>query len=475
MIWRDRPCKAGKLWCGSLRFTAFLLYLWKLREGIVEREFSGHKALLLDFFKSALAAVDPYRSIAENLGYVEARYREGSCRDLLLVSFGKAAHPMAMAVADSLPHLLSKGTMITKYGHSWQKALPENVRVFEAGHPIPDNAGLSATRKVMESLNLSGENTLVLCLISGGGSALLVAPYGHITLAEKGETTDLLLKAGADIYELNTVRKHISAIKGGRLAAMARPARVISLILSDVVGDRLDMIASGPTAPDETTYQEALSVIERYSLLSRAPARVLETLRDGAAGLIPETLKKGSPVFEGVENIIVGSNRKATEAAAATATMRGYETTVLSSELQGEAADVASWLAQKAVTTRTSLGTRSGRRVCFVSGGETTVFVRGSGLGGRNTELALAFAMAIEGIDGITLLSAGTDGTDGPTDAAGALVDGSTIVRGRSKGLDPSSCLKNNDSYSFFKETGELVVTGPTGTNVMDLQIILIE
>jgi glycerate-2-kinase len=321
----------------------------------------------------------------------------------------------------------------------------------------------------MNVLKEADGQTLVICMISGGGSALLAAPHEGITLPEKQQITQLLLRAGANIQELNTVRKHISRVKGGRLAELAYPARILSLILSDVIGDRLDVIASGPTAPDPTTFQDALGVIGRYDLADKIPEKVLGILMRGARGEIPETPKEKSQAFERVENIIVGSNKKAIEIAEREAAKRGYQVTILSSELQGEAREVGGWLARKAMAMR------DGSKICLISGGETTVTVKGSGLGGRNMELALAFAQEIKGMRGITFLSAGTDGTDGPTDAAGAIVDGETITRAEAAGHSPEAYLENNDSYHFFKVAGGLFLTGPTGTNVMDLQIVLID
>ena len=284
--------------------------------------------------------------------------------------------------------------------------------------------------------------------------------------------TQLLLKAGVDIYELNTVRKHLSKVKGGRLAEIAHPAKVISLILSDVIGDRLDVIASGPTAPDKTTYNHAIGVLEKYKLTEKAPESVINMLGNGAKGLISETPKDDNPVFEKVENTIIGSNRKALEAAKEKAESLGSQTEIISSEVTGEAREVGKWLANIAKGLRVQ-GFKGSR--CLISGGETTVTAKGNGIGGRNMELALSFAMEIEGIDGITLLSAGTDGTDGPTDAAGATVDGETVKKAKAIGLDPEEYLRNNDSYNFFKKIDGLFITGPTGTNVMDVQVMVIE
>jgi glycerate 2-kinase len=367
--------------------------------------------------------------------------------------------------------LTDSGIVITKYGHCQPPYKPKKIRIFEAGHPVPDENGLIATGAIINLLKGVDKNILLICLISGGGSALFVSPYEGITLNEKQQVTELLLKAGANISELNTVRKHISKVKGGRLAEIAYPARIISLILSDVIGDKLDVIASGPTAPDKMKYNEALKVIEKYGLIALTPKPVLETLHKGANGLIPETPKEGDKAFRNVENIIIGSNRKALEAAKIKAEQLGFHAEILSSDISGEAREVGRRLAKKAIEAKG----KGQRARCLISGGETTVTVKGNGLGGRNMELALSFAIEIDGIDGITLLSAGTDGTDGPTDAAGAIVNGKTIKKAKAVGLNPEEYFKNNDSYNFFRRIDGLFVTGPTGTNVMDIQIMVIE
>ena len=428
-----------------------------------------------DIFHAVLKAIDPYGLIKERIDQIRSVYCEGNCGKLYLISFGKAAYTMTKAVSDFADDLLTKGIMITKYGHVPEAGVSHKIDVFEAAHPVPDLQGVLATERVIGLLEKADSGTLVVCLISGGGSALLVAPHRDISLAEKQQITQLLLRAGANIQELNTVRKHLSRIKGGRLAEIAYPARVISLILSDVVGDPLDVIASGPTSPDQTTFQDALKVIKCYDLGDKIPEKAGFILIRGAAGEIPETPKEGNPVFARVQNIIVGSNKKAIETAKREAQSQGYKTTIISAELQGEARDAATWLARKAIEVRRGLAGGSQGKICLISGGETTVTVRGNGLGGRNTELALAFAQEIKGMKGITLLSAGTDGTDGPTDAAGAIVDGGTIKRAEAAGINPGDYLKNNDSYHFFKAAGGLFITGPTGTNVMDLQIILLD
>jgi glycerate 2-kinase len=429
---------------------------------------------VIKIFTSALKAVSPYEAVKNHCKYIMSFYESGNFNRVIVIGFGKAACPMAKAIEDSLPDPLKAGIIITKYSHCNEYIL-ERIKFFEAGHPIPDENGLKGTNAIIRLLENNDEHTLVVCLISGGGSALLVAPYEGITLSEKQKVTELLLKAGADIYELNTIRKHISNVKGGRLAEIAYPVRVISLILSDVIGDRLDVIASGPTAPDRTTFQDALAVLEKYSLADKIPLSVLDILRRGSQGLIPETPKENSIVFRTVENIIIGSNKKALEAAKTKARELNLHTEIISTEITGEARNIGKWLAKVALETHKNFRTSHHKPLCLISGGETTVTVKGNGIGGRNMELALAFALEIEGIEGITLLSAGTDGTDGPTDAAGAIVDGQTIVKAKAISLAPEKYLKNNDSYNFFKKIDGLFITGPTGTNVMDIQIVVIE
>ena len=429
-----------------------------------------------DIFRAVLNAIDPYALIKGRIGEIRSIHREGNYGKLYLVSFGKAAYPMTKAVSDFADDILTKGILITKYGHVPREGgVSGKIEVYEAAHPVPDLQGVLATEKVIGLLEEADSATLVVCLISGGGSALLVAPHKDISLAEKQKITQLLLKAGANIQELNTVRKHLSRIKGGRLAEIASPAGVLSLILSDVIGDPLDVIASGPTSPDQTTFQDALKVIKRYNLGDKIPEKARRILLRGAAGEITETPKEGNPVFARVRNIIIGSNKKAIEMAKSEAESRGYRTEVISADLQGEARDAAAWLAGKAISARRGLTGGSQEKICLISGGETTVTVRGNGLGGRNTELALVFGQEIKGMKGITLLSAGTDGTDGPTDAAGAIVDGGSVERAEALGINPRDYLENNDSYNFFKAAGGLFITGPTGTNVMDLQIILLD
>lgn len=426
---------------------------------------------------AALKAADPTESVKRYLrvkgNFIDIggnHFNLESLSKVIVVGAGKASVQMARTVEDLLAERISSGAINTKYGHSEQL---ERIHVQECGHPVPDQNGVEGTEKILQLVSGSDENTLVLCLISGGGSALTPAPVGGLTLSEKQEVTRQLLRCGATINELNTVRKHLSKIKGGRLVYSAFPAKVVSLILSDVIGDPLDVIASGPTVPDTTTFGDCLGILRQYELMDQLPLSVVNHLKAGAEGKIPETPKPGDPIFNNCHNIVVGNNRIALEAAKAKAEELGYRTLIMSTQLEGEAREVGIVIA--AVGKEADLsGNPISPPACLIWGGETTVTVRGKGTGGRNQEMALAFAIASAGKQGITMLSAGTDGTDGPTDAAGAIVDGNTVSRALSLGLSPNEYLRHNDSYNFFKSLGDLVITGPTGTNVMDIQIVIV-
>ncbi|MEK6745153.1 MAG: glycerate kinase [Nitrospirota bacterium] len=437
----------------------------------------------MEIFNTALIAVDPSSAVTKAVIIENSHFHAaGAAYDLdaynriLLVGAGKATARMALAIEDSIGERITEGLIIVKKGPA---APLRVVKQIEAAHPIPDEAGVQGTQRILELVRRADAKTLVLCLLSGGGSSLLVAPLPGVTLEDKQRTTELLLRAGATIDELNTVRKHLSAVKGGRLAQIAHPATVLTLILSDVIGDRLDVIASGPTASDNSTFSDAAQVIERYRLKAVLPPAVTAFLDRGVAGQEPETARSMDACFLRTRNVIVGSSAQALAAARDKATSLGWRPEVITAELQGEARDAARLLARKVLQTRDEL--KPGERRCLLYGGETTVIVRGTGRGGRNQELALAFALEVAGVDGITLLSAGTDGTDGPTDAAGALVDGNVAFVARNLGIHPEVYLGNNDSYGFFQRldahTGEQhhLMIGPTGTNVMDIQIILIE
>lgn len=441
-----------------------MLSLSKLRDDAREIFFAGVKSA--DPFAAVTTAVQR----RNNRLHVEQRtYDLSGFDNISIAGCGKAAARMALALETLLGDRLSRGIVIVKYGH--QLAL-EKIQVLEAGHPIPDQSGLDGAHQVIELARSSGERDLLLLLLSGGGSALLPCPAEGLTLADKQRTTGILLKSGAAIQEINAVRKHISRIKGGRLAQLAAPSQMISLILSDVVNDSLEAIASGPTVADPSTYGDCLRIIEHYNIRRQIPAAVLELLERGALGEIEETPKAGDPVFQRVHNVIVGSNRLALAAARQRAEALGYHASIASNSIDGESRAVAKSYGEhikQIVRTKKPLA----RPVCFISGGETTVTVRGDGLGGRNQEFALAAAIEIDGLDDVVVLSADSDGTDGPTDAAGGIVDGATITRAKAKDLDATMFLARNDAYHFLRATGDLFVTGPTLTNVMDLQIAL--
>jgi glycerate 2-kinase len=436
---------------------------------------SSHKlrADALSIFKAGLAAADAGAAVRRSLTLAKRSLplRLNGFDRIFVVGAGKAGAAMSVALENAIgAERLECGLVNVKHGHSLPR--PRRIRLRECGHPLPDNAGEQSANQIEDLLRTTNARDLVFVLISGGASALLTAPAPPVSLRDKQKTTDLLLKVGADIYELNAVRKHISRLKGGQLAALAYPAVVVSLILSDVIDDPLDVIGSGPTAADRTTFGDALRVLSKYNLTRRVPRSVMARLEDGAKGLIPETPKPSDNLFANVHNVIVGSNSLALDAARKRARELGYATLVLSSTMQGETREVARVHAE---ILREAAG--SGRPIappaCILSGGETTVTVRGQGKGGRNQEFALAAALALAGTERVLVLSAGTDGTDGPTDAAGAIADGATLRRAEAKGISLRDSLSENDAYPAFEALGDLVKTGPTGTNVMDLHILL--
>ena len=427
----------------------------------------------LRIFRAALKAAAPGEAVLRHVKLTgdvltadRIRYRLGTFRNVQVIGAGKAGVPMAQAIERLLGKRISGGLINVKYGHTGRL---RRIEVNECGHPIPDRNGELGAKRIARIASQAGRDDLLVCLISGGASALLPLPAAPVTLEQKQETTRLLLGCGANIHELNCVRKHISAVKGGQLAQLAYPATVLTLILSDVIGDDLDVIGSGPTVPDRSTFAEARAILAKYGIAGKVPAAVRDRLKGSAS----ETPKPGDKIFKRIHNLIVGSNRLAVDAAAQQACALGYHTLVLSTFIEGETRDVARVHAAIAREMRAT-----GRPVrppaCVISGGETTVTIRGTGLGGRNQEFALAAALDIAGLKNVAILSAGTDGTDGPTDAAGAVVDGSTIARGVAKGLDAAANLANNDSYRFFERLGDLLKTGPTGTNVADVRILLV-
>ena len=448
---------------------------------------------LRTILKAALQRIDPYHMLINHV------HLEG---DLLIVAFdgmqheinlvpyqrivvlgcGKASSRMALALETILGNRLTGGLVCTKYDHTEPLTVIEQV---EAAHPVPDEAGVRAANRMAQLAREADEHTLVITLISGGGSALLPAPityldHGHevvLNLADKQAVTRTLLACGADIREINCLRKHLSALKGGRFLQLIEPATCLSFILSDVVGDRLDTIASGITAADDSTYAQALDIIDKYGVAEQLPARALRAIRLGAEGSIPETLKPGDSALAKVTNLLIGTNHAALMAACDAARDLGYNVAPLTCLLTGEAREVAKFLAGIALDVR-----RTGMLVkppaCVILGGETVVTVTGEGKGGRNQEMALAFLAELahdpESGRNIEFLSASTDGSDGPTDAAGAFASGTLLERARTAGLSMQDALKANDSYHFFEALGGLYKTGPTRTNVCDLHVLLV-
>ena len=476
----------------------------------------------LRILNAALQALDPASLVKKALqktsnglsvGGKEIRFdRPGR---IIIIGAGKAAAPMACAVEQILGDRLFAGAIVVKYGHG----LPlSKIRLMEADHPVPDEQTLIGTRAILDLLQELTSDDLVLVLLSGGGSALFELPAHGITLADLQQTNSILLACGANIAEINAVRKHISQVKGGQLLRFTHPARVVTLALSDVIGDPPEAIASGPTVPDSTTFRDVQNIFVKYGITDKLPKAILEHINGGLLGQIPDTPKPGDPIFDPSLFQIIGNNRLMLEAAKRDAESRGYQVRIVTDCLQGETRDQGRNLAAMLKEEKTA-----GKPICLLAGGETTVTLKGSdnlvvqvlegssrtslpaqrelvvqvlegssrtslpaqpdlvvqaslpalGLGGRNQELALAAAIELDGSLGFLLLSAGSDGSDGPTDAAGAIAEGTTLARAAALGMNASAFLDRNDSYNFFKPLNDLVITGPTLTNVMDLVIML--
>ncbi len=426
---------------------------------------------------AALRAVDPYEAVLRHMHRRGERLTIGevvtnleSIERVFVVGFGKAGEPMARAVVEVLGDRLAGGCVIIKEGTRSKSASPleGTIEFIEAGHPIPNERGVHGATRIQALLEGTQPNDLMICLISGGGSALSVAPAPGIHLEELQTLTRLLLASGADIYAINTLRKHLELLKGGGLARMAFPAKVASLILSDVVGDPLEAIASGPTAPDPTTFQQAYGILERYGLIAHTPRAILQHLQEGMRGTILETPKPGDPLFDRVHNVIIANNSVAVHAARSAARQKGFKSAVLTTFLQGEARQVGRVLA---ATLRqiVASGEPLSRPACLIAGGETTVTLQGKGLGGRNQEMALSAALDLAGLRDVALITLATDGGDGPTDTAGAVVTGETLSRAQALGMEAQVYLEDNNAYSFFARLGDLIHTGATQTNVNDL------
>ncbi len=430
-----------------------------------------------EIFSAGLDGVAPDKAVLRTCQLIDdilivdqTIYHLDNIDRIVVIGAGKGSALMAKAIETLLGQRMTDGLITVKYGYveslDW-------IEICEAGHPLPDQNGMDCADKILQLALTADEKALVICLISGGGSALLPLPVTGLTLKDKQQATEILLRCGATIHEINTLRKHLSRVKGGRLAEAAYPATMINLILSDVVGDDLDCIASGPCVADPTTFADCLNIIQKYRIEEQLPRDVYRHLSDGFAGLVEETPKPGDQSFARNQNIIIANNFLARERAALKAEELGYDVLLKSEPVTGEARDVAAAYVEH-VKELQSCRTEDQPPLCVISGGETTVSITGSGLGGRNQEYALAAAISLEGAKDITLLSAGTDGTDGPTDAAGAFADESTLQRAGALKLDAHTFLDNNDSYRFFDQLGDLYKTGPTNTNVMDLQIFLV-
>lgn len=431
-----------------------------------------------EIIKHTIEAVTPTNIMRQNIQYSkpvlkirDKKYNLDLFDRVFVVGAGKASAFMALELEKILGDRISGGIVVVKYGHG---APCKKVRIKEAGHPVLDENGLNATKEILELLKTTTEKDLVVCLISGGGSALLESLSPDISLSEMMETAETMLKSGATINEFNIIRKHLSLVKGGGLARHITPSQGISLVISDVIGDPLDIIASGPTYPDGSTFQEAWQILEKFDLLNRIPASVRRRIQEGLEGKIPENLKEGDPIFEKIDHVIIGNNERAVEAAAEKAAEMGFRPVILTTMLEGEAKEVGLVLA---IIAREIIDRQRPFQppVCLICGGETTVTFEKGGKGGRNQELAVSVLHYLKDSPGYLFFSVGTDGTDGPTDAAGGLADAGVYRRALELELAPEKYLKAHDTYHFLEKTGGLIKTGPTGTNVMDVMAMLIE
>ena len=428
-----------------------------------------------EIFLAGVASVLPDKLIrsqvkltGNKLKVRDSIYDLSTVKNIFVIGAGKASALMASEIENILGNRITAGHIVTKYNHGCKL---KYIELSEAGHPVPDQNGLRATHAILKIAHRADEDDLVVCLISGGASALLIDTPPGISLEDIIKVNEVLLKSGADIREVNTIRKHFSKVKGGQLAKAIYPAKIICLILSDVVGDPMDVIASGPTVADTSNFMDAACVIKKYELYKQLPQSTIEYIVRGVAGVVAENPEVYDPCFKNTKNKIIGSNQTALEAASKKAVEKGFETHIITNRLQGDYTRVADFILQ---TIDQHDHKMDKRPVCLLFGGEPTVQVRGSGLGGRNQHLALYLATKINGKRNVTILCAGTDGTDGPTDVAGAIVDNYTISKALSLGIDPDLYLENADSYAFFNQVEGHIITGSTQTNVMDMMVTLI-
>ena len=430
----------------------------------------------IGIFLSGVDSVKPgnlikrYVSVKENTLKIEKLVFDlNVVKNIYIVGAGKATAAMAQTMETILEERITAGHIITKYEHSVPLKF---VEITEAGHPVPDENGIKGTKQILSLIAKAGKDDLVICLISGGGSALMADVPEGCTLDDLKALSSILLKTGADITEMNCIRKHLSKVKGGQLAKTASPATVVSLILSDVIGDPLDVIASGPTAPDPTTFTDAISILRKYKIENEIPVEIFQVLREGLEKKRPETLKPSDEILTHTHNLIIGTNLLALKTAKEKAEESGYQTEIITNKLDGDVSAVSNFIFE---TIKSAKDKNPDDKICLLFAGEPTVRITGNGLGGRNQHLALLVAPLIKDLPGVTFLSGGTDGSDGPTDAAGAVVDSLTSKNASELNLDIDQYINNFDSYNFFRQEGGLIITGPTQTNVMDLMVALIE
>ncbi len=448
--------------------------------GITKREITDIEKIK-KILNSTLQAVNPDKIINSSirlqnklLFIKEYSLNLSIFQNIYLIGIGKASQSMATSAMQLLGNLIHSGVVITKAEDKFQtEKISTKIKTIQGSHPIPNERSIFAAEEIIRFSKRLTANDLVICLISGGGSALVTKPAERVSLNAIQNLTSQLLRCGASINEINTIRKHMDVIKGGGLLSFLYPAQVVTLILSDVMGDDLSMIASGPTAPDPTTYQDAMDILIKYSITKSIDESILDHLTSGIKGIIPETLKENDPRFTQVKNIIIGNNHTAILAAKETACGLGYNCQIITQPFIGNTYDVGKEITK---IIKASLINRKITKIplCIIGGGESTVDVKGRGLGGRNQEVALYSAVQIDGIEDVCVATLATDGEDGPTDAAGAIITGKTVKSAKTLGMDATRYLSNNDSYNFFVKVGGLIKTGSTGTNVNDLNIIFI-
>ncbi|MEI6050018.1 MAG: glycerate kinase [Bacteroidota bacterium] len=437
----------------------------------------NRRTIAKQIFLAGVESVLPDRLIANVMAIKDNILLIGSLKlslevidKIYVIGAGKACAMMASEIENILGSRITEGHITVKYGHSVKL---KYINVSEAGHPVPDSNGFKATKAILEIAGKANRNDLVICLLSGGGSALLPDFPEGSSPEEMISLNILLINSGACIKEINAVRKHLSIVKGGQLARAVCPATLVSLILSDVPGDPLDVIASGPTTPDPTTFQQAIAVLEKFNLAKSVPMTILNFLREGEKGDKPETPKTGDLVFKKTHNILIGTNRLALEAAKKKALELNINTVIVEDQLQGDISTVAEYIVETALKFKSDES--AVKPFCLLFGGETTVKMTGKGLGGRNQHLTLLASNLLQNHKGITILSAGTDGNDGPTDVAGAVVDSDTVPKAMLKNINPERYIREFDSYHFFKKAGGQIITGPTMTNVMDIIVVIVD